>query len=125
MPTSGQTLHPNRPGEKNTRAPRSAGVLMCTSHPPVAVRSSRGRAASDKAPGTLSIPQLWSCVDNPRESGESCECILVLRNVHLGKSGATGATNVILTAQTLNFQPSTVRLATAQRSDDAPECGEH
>src|ERR1700730_10333960 len=28
MPTSGQTLHPNRPGEKNTRAPRFAGVLI-------------------------------------------------------------------------------------------------
>jgi hypothetical protein len=95
---------------------------MCTSHLPVAVRSSRGRTASDQAPGTLSIPQLWSCADNPRESGESCERILVLRNVIWGKAGAT---NVILTAQTLNFQPSTVWLATAQRSDDAPECGEH
>src|ERR1700674_266537 len=85
MPTSGQTLYPNRPGEKNTRAPRLAGALMCTSHPPVAVRSSRGRAASDKAPGTLSIPQLWSCADNPRENGESCESILVLLNVIWGK----------------------------------------
>jgi hypothetical protein len=52
----------------------------------------------------------------------SCERILSFTECYLGKAGAT---NVILTAQTLNFQPSTVWLATAQRSDDAPECGEH
>ena len=59
---------------------------MCTSHPPVAVRSSRGRAASDKAPETLSIPPLWSCADNPRESGESCECILKFYAMLFGES---------------------------------------
>ena len=57
------------------------------------------------------IRHLWSCADNPRESGESCERILHLRNVTLGKAGAT---NVIPIAQTLNFQPSTVRLATVR-----------
>jgi hypothetical protein len=62
---------------------------MCTSHPPVAVRSCKGRAASDKAPGTLSIPQLWPYADNPRQSGESCERILSFTERYLGKGGAT------------------------------------
>lgn len=60
----------------------------------------------------LHIRHLWSCADNPRESGESSEGILSVTQCYLGKAGAT---NVILTAQTLNFQPSTVWLATAQR----------
>jgi hypothetical protein len=49
--------------------------------------------------------------ENPANAFSFTEC-------YLGKAGAT---NVILIAQTLNFQPSTVWLATARRSNDEPE----
>ena len=32
------------------------------------------------------IRQLWSCADNPRESGESCECILKFYAMLFGES---------------------------------------
>jgi hypothetical protein len=64
--------------------------------------ASSGSETSEK----LHIRQLRSCADNPRESGEPCERILVY-GMLFGKQ----VPNVIPIAQTLNFQPSTVCLA--------------
>jgi hypothetical protein len=49
--------------------------------------------------------------ENPANAASFTECYLA----------EAGATNVILIAQTLNFQPSTVWLATARRINDEPE----